>query len=276
MGISDAAVIGRIREGERDAFALLFERYHERCARLAMRLLGDPDDAADAVQDAFIRAYLSLDSYQERDRFSSWLMCIVANRCRSATEATRRRANVAGEWMQAYADPIHGTEPTQERDHALAQRLDEALGALPDTTRSVVLRKYGDGLSYDEISRDTGLAVSALKMRVARGSAQLRRALIGAGITVATVAIVMVAHTGETRQPRAATVVACDTLRAIMRDTLGSATRDSLLPSERCNDSTHASSLSPASSEQRFRDSQQDSHDDSHDDSRATPHKPEF
>ncbi|MEO6866090.1 MAG: RNA polymerase sigma factor [Gemmatimonadaceae bacterium] len=245
MVISDAAVVIRIREGESDAFALLFERYHERCARLALRLLGDPDDAADAVQDAFIRAYLSLDSYQEQERFGSWLMCIVANRCRSATDATRRRANVAGEWMRTHADPAGGTDVHLEGDHALAQRLNEALGTLPAATRSVVLRKYGDGLSYEEISADTGVAVSALKMRVARGSAQLRRTLVGAGITVATVALVMVTHTRQTRKPRAVTIVACDTLRAIMHDTLGAATRDSLLPASHCADDVHVLHAEP-------------------------------
>jgi RNA polymerase sigma-70 factor (ECF subfamily) len=240
MVISDAAVVSRIREGESDAFALLFERYHDRCARLAMRLLGDPDDAADAVQDAFIRAYLSLDSYQERDRFGSWLMCIVANRCRSATDSARRRASVAGEWMRTHSDPAHGVETSHEGDHALAQHLHAALGALPDATRSVVLRKYGEGLSYEEISADTGVAVSALKMRVARGSAQLRRTLVGAGITVATVALIFVTHSRDTHKPRAATVIACDTLRAIMHDTLGAATRDSLLPPDRCGEATHS------------------------------------
>ena len=240
MGISDAAVVSRIREGESDAFALLFERYHERCARLAMRLLGDSDDAADAVQDAFIRAYLSLDSYQERDRFGSWLMCIVANRCRSATDAARRRASVAGEWMRAYGDPVHGAEVPCEGDHALAERLDNALGSLPDATRTVVLRKYGEDLTYEEISADTGIAVSALKMRVARGSAQLRRTLIGAGVTVAMIAFIAVSHSHESSKPRAATVIACDTLRAIMHDTLGATTRDSMLPAGRCGGDTHA------------------------------------
>jgi RNA polymerase sigma-70 factor (ECF subfamily) len=239
MVISDAAVVNRIREGESDAFALLFERYHERCARLAMRLLGDPDDAADAVQDAFIRAYLSLDSYQERERFGSWLMCIVANRCRSATQSARRRANVAGEWMRCHTDPALAELP-REGDHALEQRLNEALGSLPDATRSVVLRKYGEGLSYEEISADTGVAVSALKMRVARGSAQLRRTLTGAGITIAAIAFIFVTHSRETKRPRAVTVVACDTLRAIMHDTLGAATRDSLLPAGRCGDDSVA------------------------------------
>jgi len=240
MVISDAVVVNRIREGERDAFALLFERYHERCARLAMRLLGDSDDAADAVQDAFIRAYLSLDSYQERDRFSSWLLCIVANRCRSASDSARRRASVAAEWMGAHTEGASGAEMPRDGDHALAERLSEALGSLPDATRTVVLRKYGEGLSYEEISADTGVAVSALKMRVARGSAKLRRTLTGAGITLATVLLIFATHTRDSRRPRTATVVVCDTLRAIMHDTLGAATRDSLLPAARCVDGAHS------------------------------------
>lgn len=245
MVISDAAVVSRIRDGESDAFALLFERYHERCASLAMRLLGDPDDAADAVQDAFIRAYLSLDSYQERDRFSSWLLCIVANRCRSASEAARRRANLAGEWLRAHSDAAYHGDMPREQDHALAQRLSEALHSLPDATRSVVLSKYGDEKSYEEISADTGVAVSALKMRVARGSAQLRRTLVGAGITLATVALIFVSHSRDNRKPRTATVVACDTLRAIMHDTLGASTRDTILPPGRCGESTRATAQEP-------------------------------
>lgn len=238
MVISDAAIVNRIREGESEAFAVLFERYHERCARLAMRLLGDPDDAADAVQDAFVRAYLSLDRYQERDRFGSWLMCIVANRCRSAAEAAKRRARLSGEWIVRLNGVAPQFDVPAEGDAALAERLAEALGTLPDSTRAVLLRKYGDELSYEEISADTGVAVSALKMRVARGSAQLRRTLVGAGITVATIAIIVSAHSRRTDRPRAATVIACDTLREIMHDTLGAATRDSILPPGRCVDET--------------------------------------
>jgi RNA polymerase sigma-70 factor, ECF subfamily len=236
---SDAVVLNRIREGESDAFALLFERYHDRCARLAMRLLGDPDDAADAVQDAFIRAFLSLDSYQERDRFGSWLLCIVANRCRTAADAARRRASVADEWVRARGEPelaIHQCET----DPALGRQLSAALDSLPEATRSVVLRKYSEGLSYEQISADTGVEISALKMRVARGSAQLRRTLVSAGITLATIALIVVSHSRDTRKPQTATVIACDTLRAIMRDTLGAATRDSMLPAGRCGEDIRA------------------------------------
>ncbi|MDQ6737340.1 MAG: RNA polymerase sigma factor [Gemmatimonadota bacterium] len=233
MVTSDAVIVTRIREGESEAFSVLFERYHDRCVRLASRLLGDPDDVADAVQDAFIRAFLSLDSYQERDRFGSWLLCIVANRCRTPAERARRQSAIGAEWTGLHEPEMEGGFPAT-RDHALVQRLHDALCTLPASTRTVVLRKYGEGLTYEELSSETGIAVSALKMRVARASAQLRRTLVGAGVTIVTVAMIFVSHGRESRKPRTATVIACDTLRAIMRDTLGPGARDSLLPAERC------------------------------------------
>ncbi len=241
MVTSDAAVIDRVRGGDSDAFALLIERYRDSCARLALRMLGDPDDAADAVQDAFVRAYLSLDRYEERERFGSWLLCIVANRCHSSADRARRRSRLASEWWHAYSDSRSDQHAQgHERDHALALRLSAALAALPAATREALVKKYANDLSYDEISSDTGVTVSALKMRVARGSAQLRKALASAGVTAAAISIVLATHAPRKSEPRAATVIACDTLRAIMRDTLPRAAADSMLPADRCaDDSTH-------------------------------------
>jgi hypothetical protein len=144
--------------------------------------------------------------------------------------------------MRSCQDAASNGGASHDADYALAQRLDEALADLPEQTRSAVLRKYGEGLSYSEISADTGVAVSALKMRVARGAAQLRHALVGAGITIATVALIFASHARETRQPRTVTVVACDTLRAMMNDTLGTTTSDSLLPPERCDERAYRAS----------------------------------
>lgn len=225
---SDAAVIGRVRAGDRDAFALLVARHRARCVRLARRLLPDPDDADDAVQDAFIRAYRSLESYQERDRFAAWLLCIVANRCHSTMDRARRRARLAGEWLHAQ-QLVADAEHCVERDHALAARLETALATLPAPTRAVVLQRYADGLSYEEIAARSGAGISALKMRAARGSAELRRALTAAGVTVAAVVLLVVGYAPRSQRARPATVVACDTLRAIMRDTLAPSIRDSLL-----------------------------------------------
>lgn len=258
MVTSDAAVIGRVRAGDADAFSLIVERYHDRCARLAMRLLGDPDDAADAVQESFIRAYNSLDRYQERDRFGAWLMCIVANRCRSATHTSSRRAHVAGEWWRTHLEPETSLDTSSagsmsERDHALAERLSVALSELPTETRTAVVRKYADEMTYEEIAAATGVGVSALKMRVARGSAQLRRVLSGAGVTMATVTLIFVAHRPR-RDAHAtpAVVVACDTLRSLMRDTLSQAERDTLFPASRCRpESRDSTGSAVAEPEQR-------------------------
>lgn len=227
--LSDAAVIGRVRSGERDAFALLVERYHARCVRLAQRLLADPDEAEDAVQDAFIRAYRSLDRYEERERFGAWMLCIVANRCRSASARAARQARVAGEWWHAQRCSAGESVAPVDVDHALAARLTEALEMLPAPTRDVLLQRYAHERSYEEIAGRTGLGVSALKMRASRGSAQLRRALIAAGVTVAAVATLVLARQPRDRVAHPAAAIACDTLRTLMHDTLASPTHDSVM-----------------------------------------------
>ena len=226
---SDAAVIGRVRAGEREAFALLVERYRARCVRLARRLLADPDEADDAVQDAFIRAYRSLDRYEERERFGAWLLCIVANRCHSASARAARQARVAGDWWHAQRCVAGESVAPSDGDPALAARLAAALDALPAPTRDVVVQRYAHELSYEEIAGRTGVGVSALKMRVSRGSAQLRRALMAAGVTAAAVATIVLARQPRDRVAHPAAVIACDTLRTLMHDTLASPTHDSVL-----------------------------------------------
>ena len=234
---SDAAVIGRVRAGEHEAFALLVERYRARCVRLARRLLADPDEADDAVQDAFIRAYRSLDRYEDRQRFGAWLLCIVANRCHSASARAARRARVASDWWDAQRCVAGESIAPSDDDPALATRLAAALDALPAPTREVVVQRYAHELSYEEIAGRTGLGVSALKMRVSRGSAQLRRALVAAGVTAAAVATIVIARQPRDRVARPAAAIACDTLRTLMHDTLASPMHDSVLTlPARCSD----------------------------------------
>src|SRR5204862_2614496 len=86
--MSDAADVQRVLNGDVDGFSRLVDRYYERCARFAVRMLGNRDDAEDALQATFLRAYRSLGKYQERDKFSAWLYRILVNQCRSI--ATRR------------------------------------------------------------------------------------------------------------------------------------------------------------------------------------------
>ena len=90
----DAADVQRVLAGDVDAYAALVDRYYDRCARFAIRMLGNRDDAEDALQATFLRAYRALNRYQERDRFSAWLYRILVNQCRSVAARRSHRERV--------------------------------------------------------------------------------------------------------------------------------------------------------------------------------------
>lgn len=168
--MDDAALIVRILDGDRESFRVLVDRYHEDCRRLAARLLGNRDDAADAVQETFIRAFRGLGDYREREQFRSWLYRILVNRCR--TIALRRARHEARFVSEPLAERQAVDRPG--RDGELRDALQAALRDLPESLREAVLLKHGEGLDYREMSRITGVGVSALKMRVKRGCEALR------------------------------------------------------------------------------------------------------
>src|SRR5918911_4385052 len=91
MDETDAAIIKRVVSGDVEAYAILVDRYYDRCARFAQHMLGDREDAEEAVQDAFVRAYRSLGRYEDRQRFGAWLLHILVNRCRPAGARRGRR-----------------------------------------------------------------------------------------------------------------------------------------------------------------------------------------
>ncbi len=176
---SDSALIKRVLDGETDAYRVLVDRYYDRYARFAVNMLGDQQDAEEALQDTFVRAYRSLARYEDRERFGAWLFRILVNRCRTAAvrRRTRERVIVAGD--ELYAN-IAAVQPAAE--HAMAfdgfrDELDRALLRLPPEQREAFLLKHVEDMSYDEMSHMTGAGVSALKMRVQRACARLRELL---------------------------------------------------------------------------------------------------
>ncbi len=179
MTASDSAIVRRVLDGDTEAFAELVERHHASCLRLAMHVLGTREDAEDAVQESFLRAFRHLARYQERERFTGWLFRILVNQCRT-TLARRRRGETA------MSD--HAVEPGSWDDDAAewADRdamLAGALARLHPLQREAVVLRFSADLSYEEMAAATGAGVSALKMRVKRGCAQLR-ALLGESIHV--------------------------------------------------------------------------------------------
>ena len=168
----DAADVQRVLAGDVDAYAKLVDRYYDRCARFAVRMLGNRDDAEDALQATFLRAYRALGRYQERDKFSAWLYRILVNQCRSiaARRAHRDRVFVREEAVLLNA-PDNSRPSWSGEDEEFVQRV---LAELDPLLREAFLLKYVEELSYEEMSALTGVGVSALKMRVKRACDRLR------------------------------------------------------------------------------------------------------
>jgi RNA polymerase sigma-70 factor (ECF subfamily) len=173
MTMTDADVVRRVLDGDADAFKILVDRYYDRCLRLATHLSSGSADAEDVVQDAFLRAYRHLASYQERDRFAPWLFRIVVNQCR--TLGARRRGlaalheRAAAERDSDDAAVDHPAERSAQRDE-----LQRAMATLDPEQREAIVLRFTEDLSYDEMSALTGVGVSALKMRVQRACRRLR------------------------------------------------------------------------------------------------------
>ena len=167
---SDAAVVQRVLGGDTDAFGLLVARHQGRGARFAQAMLGDRQDAEEALQDAFVRAFRSLRTCRDPERFGAWFLQILVNRCRTRGSLTSRRAGVFvhddGVLETAAARPAHDAEWREEINRALAQ-----LDALQ---REAFLLKHVDGLDYEAMARLTGARVPALKMRVKRACDRLK------------------------------------------------------------------------------------------------------
>lgn len=171
---SDTDLIVRTAAGDTMAFTVLVERHSRLCLRFATRMLGSRDDAEDVVQETWIRVYRALPQFDARTTFRSWLMAILANRCRTAlAHRQHRTARVVIDpevMMQAYEESTEVAVDWREAiDHALAQ-LDVA-------HREAFLLKHVEHLTYDEMTAVTGAGVSALKMRVQRACDRLQALL---------------------------------------------------------------------------------------------------
>ena len=89
--MTDATLVRRVLDGDTAAFTTLVDRHAAACTRFAMRMLGNREDAEDAMQESFLRAYRSLARYEERQAFRTWLFQILVNRCRTAAVRRQRR-----------------------------------------------------------------------------------------------------------------------------------------------------------------------------------------
>jgi len=167
----EAALVARVRAGDRAAFGVLAERYAGVSRRVARAVLGDPDDADDAAQDALLSALVKLDQYDPRRPFGPWLLRIVAN---AATDRRRRRTVRRVEQLDP-ALVAGGARPdaTTER-RALSARLRAALAELSHRRRMAVVLFDVEGYSHAEIAGILGIPEGTVRSEVFHARRRLR------------------------------------------------------------------------------------------------------
>lgn len=172
---AEAAWVRDARRGDPDAFRRLVERYGDQAYETALRIVGRPEEAEEAAQDAFLRAWRALPGFREEARFSTWLYRIVTRRALDAARGARRRAEreaaVEPEILEAHPAPAGapGPESAMRRLRPLLERLDP-------TPRAVVTLFYLRDLSVREVAEILELPEGTVKTHLHRSRAELRRA----------------------------------------------------------------------------------------------------
>ncbi len=176
MDEADAALVARAREGDSEAFGTLVRRYLRPAYAVALARLGDPADAEDVCQDAFLAALERLESSRRPEGFGGWLLTIVRNR---AVDFRRRRAVRETEPLEraasapaAQGDPEREAERSERRGELL-----EALRHLSELQREVVLLFDFEGWSHREIAGRLGISEGSARVHLHNGRRALRERL---------------------------------------------------------------------------------------------------
>ena len=177
-GWTDEEVVDRVRGGETALYEIIMRRYNQRLYRVARAILRDDGEAEDVMQDAYVRAYEHLDQFARRAPFSTWLTRIAVHEALARVRQRNRTRQMnegehEGEFIMNLAEP--SLDPEQRASKAeLGHLLEEALLALPDQFRSVIMLRDVEELSTVETAEALEISEENVKIRLHRGRALVR------------------------------------------------------------------------------------------------------
>jgi RNA polymerase sigma-70 factor (ECF subfamily) len=184
--LTDTEVVRRVREGDGALFEILMRRHNQRVYRVVRAVLKDEADAEDTMQQAYINAFTHLHQFEERSQFSTWLIRIALReafgrrRKRRLSASRARLGSAVDDDCEEFMDTLTSPQADPER-LAYAQEphhvLEDAVDTLPETYRTVFMMRDIEGLSTSETGEGLGLGEEAVKTRLHRARAMIRRAV---------------------------------------------------------------------------------------------------
>lgn len=176
----DAKIVQLVLEGDKDSYGLLIDAYRDRIINYLTRMTGNRYEAEELAQEAFVRAYFALRSFNPQYKFSTWLYKIATNLCINHLKKRRRWVHVddyqdgdgAPAWIlpdtRSYSSPAAAIDREE-----LQRQIQEAMQQLPPVYRTVVVLRHIHGLSYQEIAEVADLPIGTVKSRLGRGRSKL-------------------------------------------------------------------------------------------------------
>ena len=174
------------RQGNQDAFEQLVRLYERRVFALTLRMCQNPEDAAEAAQEAFLAAWQGLAFFRGESSFSTWLYRLTSNACVDLLRREGRHRTAAGPSLDDDAlnldVPDHTASPQEAAERLeLRAQIEAGLQALSPEHREVLVLREMHQLSYEEISDTLSLDIGTVKSRISRGRNQLRNFLLKSG-----------------------------------------------------------------------------------------------
>ena len=172
----DYALLLRVARGDQAALGELIRRHQTRLTQVAYRLLRDPSEVEDALQEVFLKVYEHAHRFEPKATVSAWLHRITANHCLNLLRQRHPQESLDEE--DAPAVPDAGANPLQVlEEQDLSRRLEQLLDALPENQRRALILKRFAGLSYQEIGEELGLSPQAVDGLLKRARHFLKKAL---------------------------------------------------------------------------------------------------
>lgn len=185
MSENEKLLLERAKKGEVEAFELLIERYQKKVFNIALKMLGNHDDASELAQEAFIKIYKSIKGFKEESSFSTWVYRIATNVC---LDELRKRKNRKLTYLDEVIQSEDGDLKREIADQGLSpdaiaeqkelkRALNQAILSLSEEHRVVLIMRDLHGMTYEEIAKVTKCPEGTVKSRINRARLSLKETL---------------------------------------------------------------------------------------------------